>query len=139
MDKAAKRAEFMAMVEREGEIPTGALASGEGATKPIVSGCMHIYAQPFNHAPAFIAGTMDQLRALRDTIDRVLSTGRAQLMETMAADGEGYDAVVMPREDMSEDMLPYADPPAPGMRWTGSSPLAALTREDYERMRQEQE
>jgi hypothetical protein len=101
--------------------------------EPIIE-CMHVYSQPYCHAPACIAGTTEQLRALYETIGRALWSGHAERTESTTSDGECYDVIVVPREDMAGLALPYSEPPTEGKRWEGTHPLGSLTREDYERM-----
>lgn len=73
---------------------------------------LHIIAQSWNHQPAAIVGTREGLEALRDAITRALDTGASQSAQSMACDGEGYSAVVVPVTPAQMDEVPlgYTDP-----------------------------
>lgn len=55
---------------------------------------LHIYQPDFPHSEGRVHGTRAGLAAVRDAIDRALSTGRSALAEVIASDGEGYGVEV---------------------------------------------
>ncbi len=71
---------------------------------------LHLYAQPFWHAEAYIVGDREGLTALRDAIDAALDTGRGTA-SPFASDGEGYELEVLAvsTEDAWRLGVPYTD------------------------------
>lgn len=73
-----------------------------------ITPCLHIYAQPYWHAEAYIIGDRKALQLLRDSIDVALQSGNHS-SQTFANDGEGYMLCVMVNEKMEDIRLPYTD------------------------------
>lgn len=71
---------------------------------------LHIYAQEFNHADAWIVGERGALEALRASIDAALANGSAASPH-YCADGEGYTAIVVcaEPEKVRAMRLPYQE------------------------------
>jgi hypothetical protein len=77
--------------------------------KPTVyHGTMHVLAQSIWHDAAFLIGTPDALKALRDAITAALVTGTGNV-KTFANDGEGYTVYVVSRDDMDGVPCGYTD------------------------------
>ena len=74
-------------------------------------GTMHINAQAAWHDPAFIVGNKAAMLALREALDRCLSTGKSQSAKVFAADGEGYSVIVCLASDEQMETVPlgYTD------------------------------
>ncbi len=71
---------------------------------------LHIYAQPDQHADAYIVGDAEALRALWEAIGRALVTGKQDGTGCVfCADGEGYVVLVKPATEAEMDRLrlPY--------------------------------
>jgi hypothetical protein len=74
------------------------------------SNLLHIYPQQHWHDCAVIVGTPSGLIALRDAIDAALTDGKG-VADTMTADGEGYEVVVLPANAPPENVeWPYPTP-----------------------------
>jgi len=71
---------------------------------------LHVYAQGSFHESAYIAGTPEALKALRDAIDLALAKGRG-ICTSFVNDGEGFDAVVVrvDSETAFKLAVPYGD------------------------------
>lgn len=76
--------------------------------KPFTRDTLHVYASEHPHEEAFLTGTPDALRRLRDAIDRALENKRPECAVVYASDGEGHAVVVQPCEDMTGVVVPYA-------------------------------
>lgn len=76
----------------------------------VIADVIHIFGQDAWHDDAYIVGTPEAMKRLRDTIDRALSGGRAE-METFVNDGEGYGiiAIVADPETIDKIGVPYTD------------------------------
>lgn len=85
---------------------------------------LHLYAQPFWHAEAYIVGDREGLTALRNAIDAALETGRATALP-FASDGEGYELeiVAVSTEDAWRLAVPYTDEMAQGNQHKDESVL----------------
>lgn len=73
---------------------------------------LHIYQQQVSHDEAYICGTAEGLLALRDTIEKALtSKGWVKSPVVYAADGEGLEVlvVVATPTELGEVWLPYTD------------------------------
>ena len=75
-----------------------------------IGNVLHLYAQPYWHAEAFISGEREALMKLRDTITVALHDGLAAC-DLSAADGEGYSVhvVCMRPDDAERQSVPYTD------------------------------
>ena len=73
---------------------------------------IQIYAQSCPHDRAFICGTVDELKQLRDSLDLMLLENRDEsYLDTFTSDGEGYTLKIMRLEEEQFDqlILPYSD------------------------------
>lgn len=73
---------------------------------------LQIYAQSGPHDGAFICGTEDDLKRLRDALDLMLLENRDKAyLDTFTSDGEGYTVKIIKLEEKQFDqlILPYAD------------------------------
>jgi hypothetical protein len=73
---------------------------------------IQIYAQSGPHDRAFICGTVDELKQLRDSLDLMLLENRDEAyLDTFTSDGEGYTLKIMRLEEEQFDqlILPYSD------------------------------
>lgn len=73
---------------------------------------IQIYAQSGPHDRAFICGTEDDLKQLRDSLDLMLLENRDEAyLDTFTSDGECYDIKIIKLEDEQFDqlILPYSD------------------------------
>jgi hypothetical protein len=96
---------------------------------------LHVYAQPFNHAEAWLVGDREALTKLRDALNGVLGTKEPAGVQTYCMDGEGYTVMIVQAEaaQMEPLMLPYGldaygEPEHPK---SGSSPCILMTKEKY--------
>lgn len=73
-------------------------------------GTLHIYAQEIWHDAAYIAGTTDALKLLRDAIDAAIATGTGRT-RCFVCDDEGYTIEVVAATDEQLDKMPvpYTD------------------------------
>lgn len=63
---------------------------------------LNIYAQPFEHNPAYIVGNRAALEALHGLLGRALSTNAEFSQDAyFASDGEGYNLFVIQDEEMN--------------------------------------
>ena len=69
---------------------------------------LHLYAQPFEHADAFIVGDRDSLVKLREAIDDALASGSG-FAHAFVNDGEGYSILIANDEDMLPMAMPYTN------------------------------
>lgn len=79
---------------------------------PDTANVLHIIAQPMAHDNAYIIGTPEGLKRLRDAIDAALAApGHPRCASVMCDDGEGYYAAVrcVPGRRMSEAPYGYTD------------------------------
>lgn len=67
---------------------------------------LHVYAQHSNHSEARIAGTKDELVALREAITKALQLGDSTL-QTFCVDGEGYELHIHCVADARALPVPY--------------------------------
>lgn len=76
---------------------------------------LHIYAQEIWHDDAYIAGTTEALKLLRDAIDAAIATGTGRA-ECFVCDGEGYriEVVATTDEQIDKMAVPYTDECAKG-------------------------
>ena len=73
---------------------------------------LQIYAQSGPHDRAFICGTEDDLKQLRDTLDLMLMENWDEsYLDTFTSDGEGYTLKIMrlKEEDFDKIINPYTD------------------------------
>lgn len=75
---------------------------------------LHLYAQSFEHAEAWVVGSKEGLKALRDVIDKVLTGDEAsECADVEVVDGEGYKLLVVQTDKKElykkEVSLPYAN------------------------------
>lgn len=73
---------------------------------------IQIYAQSGPHDRAFICGTVDELKQLRDSLDLMLLENRDKAyLDTFTSDGEGYTLKIMSlkEEDFDKIINPYID------------------------------
>ena len=73
---------------------------------------IQIYAQSGPHDRAFICGTVDELKQLRDSLDLMLLENRDEAyLDTFTSDGEGYTIKIIKLEEEQFDQLifPYTD------------------------------
>lgn len=68
---------------------------------------LNVYAQPFWHGEAYLTGTIDGLKALRDALDDVIKANQTRALESMASDGEGYTLMLVP---VAEEVFDTFDP-----------------------------
>ncbi|AAW62215.1 Hypothetical protein GOX2484 [Gluconobacter oxydans 621H] len=79
---------------------------------PDTANVLHIVAQPMPHDDAYIIGTPEGLKRLRDAIDAALTApGHPRSASVMCDDGEGYYAVVrcVSGRKMGEAPFGYTD------------------------------
>lgn len=76
---------------------------------------LHIYAQDAWHDEAYIAGTREALKLLRDAIDSAIEKGTGSA-ECFVCDGEGYriEVVVATKEQIGNMVVPYTSECAKG-------------------------
>jgi hypothetical protein len=67
---------------------------------------LHVYAQHSNHSEARIAGTKDELVALREAITKALQLGDS-VFQAFCVDGEGYDLHIHCVDDATILPVPY--------------------------------
>lgn len=88
---------------------------------------LHIYAQPAEHAEAYVVGTRTGLLTLRDAIDAALTNdARATAVaECYASDGEGYALRVaaVSQATMPYLAVPYTDNIAAEQRKSAMRPV----------------
>ncbi len=98
---------------------------------------LHIYAQPFEHAEAWIIGDAKSLKALRDAIDKALTDATISSVKSITADGESFVTIVANVDDWGEGIdvlpLPYYAATTPG------SPFEHFKKEVYKRLVREPE
>lgn len=100
----------------------------------MTSEILHIHAQPFNHAEAYIVGTPASLAALRDTITAALLRQEPESCGSYAADGEGYTTVVIPLSSKTlpeELLLPYQELSPSEPPKSGKHPYDLVSSEMY--------
>ena len=72
-------------------------------------GLLHVYASPYEHDSPIVVGDLVGLRALRDALDAAMSDseavagGQAVTSPLFAQDGEGYEVIVLLRDEDWED------------------------------------
>ncbi len=70
---------------------------------------IHIYGQPMWHCDAGIVANKEALVAMRVAIDKALIDNEA-IVSTMTDDGEGYDIIIVCKEDNWDEVaFPYTD------------------------------
>lgn len=77
---------------------------------------LHLHGHYDNHSPSLIEGNRDALELLRDAINVALGATVGQAT-VFVNDGEGYDVVVLKREDMERATLPYQ------AEWHSNAPI----------------
>jgi len=94
---------------------------------------LHIYAQVHCHHEAWLAGTEEGLRALRNGIDAALREDAASAT-AVASDGEEYRVLVVKvaPERFGKLKLPYTDDFGAG--WLGEHPFMHLERGVYRQL-----
>jgi len=121
--KIERSEEWMERAQREG----ASVAGVPGPMPPL----LHLYAQPWSHAEAWVVGTEDGLRALREAIDRALGAEGSSRAEAMTQDGEGYRVLVAKVEGERPDLLlPYAE--ATSETGKGEHPLRLVGTSRYQ-------
>lgn len=68
---------------------------------------LHIRGQSFSHSPVLIEGNEEALKKLKSAIEEALSGKKLGFQQSFASDGDGYDLLVLKREDMQNSALPY--------------------------------
>lgn len=99
------------------------------AVHRLTSETLHIHAAEEPHEEAYIVGNRDALVALRDAIDRAVMSGRPEYARVFTADGEGFAAVVVPMQDMTDMAVPYAN-----AKGVGTGRWVQLSAADWDRL-----
>lgn len=94
---------------------------------------LHIYSQYCEHQDAYLVGNRQALIILRDTLNQVLDSNQAHATGVFASDGEGYNILILPSEDISELRLPYS---ADYISKEGDHPYASI-QSQYKTLYQE--
>lgn len=79
---------------------------------PVTDKQVHVYAQTHEHGDAFIVGSTNGLKALRDAIDRALNGEVDSVVGMMASDGEGYNLFIATEDKpfmWDQLQMPYTD------------------------------
>lgn len=99
---------------------------------------LHLYGQCANHEEAWVVGNKAGLKALRDAIDRALTSDQVEGASQYAVDGEGYKVLVLPlsTEGMADLKLPYTDD---GFDWKGQHPFEVVKTDRYVELMRERE
>jgi hypothetical protein len=68
--------------------------------------CIHIHAQPYEHADAYIIGTKQELANLITALQRALKL-KSFGFDSCCADGEGYEIKIRVVDSLTNHQLPY--------------------------------
>ena len=79
---------------------------------PVFEKQVHVYGPLYEHGDAYIVGSRNGLKALRNAIDRALNGEVDSVAPMMAADGEGYNLFIATEDKpfmWDQLQLPYTD------------------------------
>lgn len=92
---------------------------------------LHLYPQLDNHIEAWVVGNKAGLKALKKAITAALKDERLKGEQAFAADGEGYQVLVLPltNEQIKTVRVPYTE--MLEVNRSGLHPFHLVSRPDY--------